>query len=426
MTLWMRCLRAVLIACAGLGAVAASAAERTVVLVMFDGFSPAMADATKTPNLDRIKKEGAWSRHLVPAYPTISLTNHTTFTTGCWPEHHGIVQNNFYDPKKGAYSQDGDADWMTGCETVWQAAERQGMRAAALNFANRWGTTKGKLASYANPMEPWEQLPSDEAILEQALAHLKNNGPTRPRLIALYFRGPDHEAHFKGITAPETLAEVRRADAIVGKLMAGIKALPAGREGTLIVGTDHGMMDVGSMVNILRILNKHGIDARDAGDGATLYLYLNPGENADRVGKALAEYDYAFDVYRPADLPVFMHLGKKNPRIGDLVLHAKPPYWVVGSASIPWYGYLLGIPWWWSETFTPDFGGVVASHGYDPSIQEMHGIFYAWGSGIASGKEIAQLDMIDVHPTVMSLLGLEPGKPVDGKIVTEALAPAVP
>ena len=315
---------------------------------------------------------------------------------------------------------------MTGCETVWQAVERQGMRAAALNFANRWGTTKGKLASYANPMEPWEQLPSDEAILEQALAHLKNNGPTRPRLIALYFRGPDHEAHFKGITAPETLAEVRRADAIVGKLMAGIKALPAGREGTLIVGTDHGMMDVGSMVNILRIMNKHGINARDAGDGATLYLYLNPGENADRVGKALAEYDYAFDVYRPADLPVFMHLGKKNPRIGDLILHAKPPYWVVGSASIPWYGYLLGIPWWWSETFTPDFGGVVASHGYDPSIQEMHGIFYAWGSGIASGKEIAQLDMIDVHPTVMSLLGLEPGKPVDGLIATEVLAPAVP
>ena len=48
---------------------AAGATERTVVVVMFDGFPPAMIDATSTPNFDRIKREGAWSRHLVPAYP---------------------------------------------------------------------------------------------------------------------------------------------------------------------------------------------------------------------------------------------------------------------------------------------------------------------------------------------------------------------
>ena len=30
--------------------------------------------------------------------------------------------------------------------------------------------------------------------------------------------------------------------------------------------------------------------------------------------------------------------------------------------------------------------------------------------------------MIDVHPTVMSLLGLKPGHPVDGHVVQEALA----
>jgi hypothetical protein len=52
----------------------------------------------------------------------------------------------------------------------------------------------------------------------------------------------------------------------------------------------------------------------------------------------------------------------------------------------------------------------------------MHGIFYAWGAGITPGKEIAQLDIIDVHPTVMSLLGLQPGNPVDGKVVSEIFA----
>jgi predicted AlkP superfamily pyrophosphatase or phosphodiesterase len=61
----------------------ANAADRTVVVTLFDGFSPAMADATQTPNLDRMKREGAWSRHLVPAFPTLSMTNHTTYATGC-------------------------------------------------------------------------------------------------------------------------------------------------------------------------------------------------------------------------------------------------------------------------------------------------------------------------------------------------------
>ena len=51
----------------------------------------------------------------------------------------------------------------------------------------------------------------------------------------------------------------------------------------------------------------------------------------------------------------------------------------------------------------------------------MHGVFYAWGAGVAKGKEISSLDIIDVHPTAMSLLGLQPGKPVDGRVVTEML-----
>jgi hypothetical protein len=50
----------------------------------------------------------------------------------------------------------------------------------------------------------------------------------------------------------------------------------------------------------------------------------------------------------------------------------------------------------------------------------MHGIFYAWGSGIAEG-EVPRLDMMDIHPTVMALLGLKAGHPVDGHIVQSML-----
>src|ERR1700761_6472692 len=126
----------------------AAAPDRTVVVVLFDGFSPAELDAAKpTPNFDRLKREGVYSRHLVPAFPTISLINHTTYETGCWPEHHGIMSNEFYDTKLkrgfGEGMDEGDADWHTGCEAMWQAAERQGVPTAVFNWVGRASGTKG-------------------------------------------------------------------------------------------------------------------------------------------------------------------------------------------------------------------------------------------------------------------------------------------
>ena len=56
----------------------------------------------------------------------------------------------------------------------------------------------------------------------------------------------------------------------------------------------------------------------------------------------------------------------------------------------------------------------------------MHGVFFAWGAGVARGKELPQLDIIDVHPTAMALVGLQPGKPADGKIISELLDAASP
>ncbi|HEX3673397.1 MAG TPA: ectonucleotide pyrophosphatase/phosphodiesterase [Rhizomicrobium sp.] len=408
-------------------AAAAHAAERTVIVTLFDGFSPAMVDATQTPNLDRIKKDGVWSRHLVPAFPTLSLANHTTYETGCWPEHHGVMSNAFYDPKWGRFGGPdtkppiADADWHTGCEAMWEAAERQGIHAAVFNWVGRYSTRRGKLASVISPEVPFKDEPSDDAILASALKLLADNGPNHPRLIALYFHGPDEEAHYHGVTAPETLAAVRKADAIVGKLMAGIRALPPGREGTLIVGTDHGMINVGPLINVGRLMNEYDIHAEQATDGATSFLYLDKGESADRVATALAPYKDLFVVYRKGHFPAYAHLGN-GPRVPDLMLLTHPPYWIVGPEVMPGWAQWLGVNHIWPVSFNPPVGGLKATHGYDPNIVQMHGIFYAWGAGVAHGKQIPRLDMVDIHPTVMKLLGLQPGKPVDGHPVKALFA----
>lgn len=400
---------------------AVHAAERTVVVVLFDGFAPAMLDATATPNFDRIRHDGVWSRHLVPAFPTISMINHTTFETGCWPSHHGVLGNSFYDPKMGRYGESDDGAWRTGCEAMWEAAERQGVRSAALNIFGRWSSKTGKRATFINPEVPWEHRQPDDQVLAEGINLLKMSGPGHPRLIVLYFPIPDDIAHYAGTTAPKTEAAVRKADAMVGQLMTAIRSLPPDREGTLVIGTDHGMMDVGPMVNVGRLMNEFGIEGKQATDGATSFLYLDHPQDADQIVMELGAYKFAFNVYRKGHFPSYAHLGD-GPRVPDILLLTHPPYWMVGPEVMPQWADMLGVNWLWPVAFTPFTSGLKASHGYDPHVKEMHGIFYAWGAGVAKGREIPRLDQIDVHPTVMKLLGLESGWPVDGHAVEAVFA----
>lgn len=403
------------------------AAQRTVVYVLFDGFSPAELDAARpAPNFDRLKREGAWSRHLVPAFPSVSMINHTTAYTGCWPEHHGIMSNLFADPKLGRFGDQGtdsaDAKWRTGCETMWEAAERQGVRAAAFNTVDRWSSVSGARATYINPEVPWTQRESDDSIVERALKLLKDESANHPRLIALYFDFPDEEAHKYGVTGAETQAAVRRADAITGRLMSALKALPPGREGTLVVGTDHGMVDVGPIINLGRIFAENDIHADQATSGASAFIYVDKKhDSVDRVEKALKNYPELFSVYRAGSYPSYAHLGA-SARAGDLMLVTHPPYWMAGPELYPAWARYLGINWFWPHAFVPPTAQLKATHGYPPDLVAMHGVFFAWGAGVEPG-EVKQLDQIDVHPTVMRLLGLQPGNPVDGHAIAAVSAP---
>lgn len=49
-------------------------------------------------------------------------------------------------------------------------------------------------------------------------------------------------------------------------------------------------------------------------------------------------------------------------------------------------------------------------------------MFDGFAPAMVEAANTPNLDRIDVHPTVMALLGLEPGNPVDGTVVAEALA----
>jgi predicted AlkP superfamily pyrophosphatase or phosphodiesterase len=394
---------------------AAVAADRTVVVVLFDGFSPFMLEGVAAPNFDRLQREGASSRHLVPSFPTLSMVNHTTFETGCWPAYHGIVANEFRDPVMGPYdtkADRADAAWRTGCESMWQAAERQGAPAAVFNFVGRWSSTAGKQATIINDEVPWKDHEDDDTILAKTAQALEDS---HIRLIALYFDYPDSVAHGDGVHGGKTKDAVAKADTVVGRLMTMIKALPKDRQVDLVIGADHGMTKVDKVINIDKLKALHHFDAEVAYGSGSAMLYLKPASDAARVARALRRYHATFEVYRKGHFPAYVHIGS-GARVGDLLLITRPPYAFEGSELMKpdiaaRTENISGPP-----IYEPQVKWFNAMHGFKPDVVAMHAIFYAWGPGIAH-RRIKQLDMIDVAPTVLHLLDLKPGNRSGGKTI---------
>ena len=107
----------------------------------------------------RRRREG-----MIPAYPSLTFANHYTLATGLYPEHHGIVANNFYDPqRKRAYHMTDaaavtDGSWYGGTP-IWVLAEQQGMRAACFFWPGSEAEIQGTRPSYYLKYD--EKIPDD-------------------------------------------------------------------------------------------------------------------------------------------------------------------------------------------------------------------------------------------------------------------------
>lgn len=397
----------------------AGAAPRTVVLLLYDGFAPALLDAHPTPAFHRIEQEGAFTRHFEPVFPTISLTNQTSISTGCWPAQHGIVSNEFIDPERGRYDHDLDADWLQGCEHLHQAARRQGLRSAALWFPGAHSKRNGAEASLVSPNVKHEQRPPDAERMGELLRLLALPAAERPHYIAVYLNGPDTAEHFQGMDSAEAGAAVVESDALLGRLMAAIDAHPQRERIALVVTTDHGMREVSTLVNIRRILGRHGIAATPVSSGTTSFIYLENGDAAEVERAAAALSGYAeFEVLRRGAFPDYVRLGD-SARVPPLIVSAKPPYFIEDIGRWPSWLQWLGD---WGPDFMYARFSLAATHGYPPDTEGMQGILYAWGSGVARGRELERVRAVDVHPTVARLVGMQPGQPLDGVAVEALLA----
>ncbi len=393
-----------------------AARNRTVVVLLFDGFAPALLGRIEAPNLTRIRGEGVWTHRMAPVFPSSSLPNQVSISTGCWPARHGIIANRFLDPERGQYDHSDDADWLLECEHLHQVAERQGVRSAALGWVGRFSGNKGEQAGIVSAEHKFAEFPEDGVRTAQVIRMLQLPDRQRPRLILAYFHGPDRPAHSTGLDSEATREAASASDKHIGEIMQAISELPFREAVTLIVTTDHGLVPASYNVNVKKILLDHELHPRVISAGSTSHLYFEDAGEADRAMRPLSRYS-EFIAVRKTALPASWHLGN-GPRVGDIILSAKPPYFIEDLDR--WPAWLR-----WLGTFGPEFLWIGpwprAAHGYGAEIPGVESIFYAWGAGVAHGRRIDNVRAIDLHPTIARLLGISPGTPLDGRVVEAVL-----
>jgi predicted AlkP superfamily pyrophosphatase or phosphodiesterase len=361
--------------------------QHYVVLVSLDGFRFDYVTKWSATHIAALAQAGATAPDgMTPSYPSITFPNHLTLVTGLFPEHHGIVNNRFYDPaRKQTYvykesQSNSDGTWYSGTP-IWSLAEQQHMRAASFFWPGSEAEIAGKRPSFYLHFD--DKFP-DEGRIDQILTWLKLPAAERPHLITLYYSNTDHAGHDFGPDSPEEEAAVHHVDQLMGTLREKLDA--TGLPVDLVIVADHGMTNAqGDWITLDQFADLSHFKHEE------FALYPDTEQDAATAYASFrAHPDPRFTVYRRADVPAYLHFNE-NAREGDPVIVPNGPYRFRVSTN----------------STKPHPG----DHGYDVTrMPEMKALFVANGPDIRPGAQLSTFPNVDIYDFVAKLLSLKPAK----------------
>jgi predicted AlkP superfamily pyrophosphatase or phosphodiesterase len=360
-----------------------------VIMLSLDGYRWDYPDLYPTPNIQRLLDSGVRGERLLPVFPTLTFPNHYTLVTGLAPAGHGIVGNEFPDGERRYALRDRnaveDGSYYQGAP-LWNLAEFQGMVAACFFWVGSEAPIQGVRPTHWRIYDG--DIPNEERV-DQVLAWAAEAPETRPRLITLYFDDVDSWSHYRGVGSPEFLEAMFRVDQALGRLLAGIEALPHADEVYLLLVSDHGQ--TGYYDEPPFVLADHvSLDGLSIVDqGPAVYAWLDGAEPA-AAEAIVATVNDAWNrgrAYTRETAPTAWGLGD-SPRHPDVVFQADEGFAVLSRRG---------------EERAMSRG----DHGWAPEVEAMHGVFLARGPGIAPGQTIGPVDSRSVYALVAGWLGLE-------------------
>lgn len=381
---------------------------KTTILVSFDGFRWDYISKTNTPNMDFIVTTGVKAPYINPVFPTETVPNHYSMTTGLYPESHGILSGYYtYDPVwNSSFSMNNtDSRWWDGGEPVWVTNQRHGHRSGVCYFPGYDVKIRGHFPSFSSKDFDYGKpfihanksfMPFHQQV-DTIIKWMKDKNP--PSFIAVYFRQPDEASHAYGPGSPELIQQVQRCDNITGYLLKRLKEDQFLESTNLIITGDHGH----ASYNTSTFLNFDDYISQDKYHrfGLTTIQIFPEQDHFSDVYKSFKNMEnetHLISVYKIKDLPEKYHF-KNNRRVPPLIAIMKEH----------WIGNNTGF-WkiWRAEKKDERTDRMRGDHVYRPELMSMKPFFIAKGPSFKQGYVCKPFDIIDIYPMICHLLGIPP------------------
>lgn len=386
----------------------ATTPDSIVILVSFDGFRYDYIDKYRDslPTLRTLAKNGVRADYVQNVFPTETFPNHYTIVTGLYPEHHGIVSNNMYDPVFNAsFSlKTNDSRWWQWGEPIWVTTEKQHKKSGVCYWPGYDAVIKGYQPTY-RPMNTSFKQPfvySDHIMpwkdrIDMAVKWLNSTEP--PSTVLLYFNEPDEQGHMFGTESQQVKHVLKELDGNTSYLMQQLHKLDCYDRINFIFTSDHGMIDynISMFVNIDQYVDPESYIIW--GKSPLRLLCTNSSkstlEDLYHNLKIAENKTHAFTVYKKDELPDYFHY-RHNRRIPDIIVVLKV-YHLLNTTKVHYTKTLLR-----NETH--------GAHGYSASLKQMHQYLVAYGPAFKQGYRSGPVYEVDLYSLMCHILGIVPAK----------------
>jgi predicted AlkP superfamily phosphohydrolase/phosphomutase len=403
-----------------------------VILITIDGFRPNlyMDPSWNTVNLHQLMKDGAYSEGVNSVFPSMTYPSHTTIVTGVQPAKHGVYFNSMFEPN-GPTGKIYWYDTAIHSPTVWEAAEKKGMKVATLfwpvsaganvqyNIPDNGSLGEANREQYSTPMGFVDVLKKEVFDGSSKIEYGKDHNVARiaayviekekPNLMTIHFFSVDHYSHMQGRDGDSVRMAVKDADSSVGIVVAALKKAGIWNKTTIIITGDHGFENVTTSVSPNIWLEKAGLITDVKTDdwkaqfmcvGGSAYLYLKDRNDQETLKKVRE----VLDGLSPDEKKYFRIIERSkldaigaNP-LAEFALSAENG----GSFGNSMKG----------EAIKPGHGG---THGHFPDTQNIRTGYVICGAGVKKGTVVKEMNQRDQAAIICKLLGLTMPT-VDGKV----------
>ncbi|XP_064609389.1 ectonucleotide pyrophosphatase/phosphodiesterase family member 5-like [Liolophura sinensis] len=369
-----------------------------LLVILFDGFRWDYVDKFDTPNFHTLMQDGVRAVHVQNVMPTVTMANHYTILTGMYAESHGIVANNFYDPKLGEFHMADNADqtdpkWFnTGVEPIWVTNQLKSNErfSGSMLWPDSLAAVKGIAPTYQRGPPLFDTTVDNRTRIDTVISwFLKDDRPINLGL--LYFEEPDEIGHEFGPNSEQMKDTVMALDGLIGYLIEQLKDKGLYEVMNILVTADHGMSEV---------LSNKSISLEPYVEGSLYQDYqlssmgfLNPVQGKEeevyrKLKKMEAEHGEV-KVYRRSDALMTQLNYSSNDRISPLIITVDEGFYLIRAEYEKKYS-------------------TTGLHGYFPSVSNMHPFFIAHGPAFKKNYTTEVLSNIDFYELMCHVLELTP------------------